>query len=209
MKIKEIIGGAYKDGNCYFELCYVNGRKINKASRKYPSYPGNFVAEAREMCDKLEAYINNKEVNGYPFYDGDTEINYIGLNKSYAECISIEIKDSSEKIRNGNYLLIADIWYDTAECGYVNYFCFESLEETVQKGLTIIKDKFQDELDELPSNEDILECLRKSRIYSEEHHGLCVSMKIYEVVSLPKNSTIIEERRPLVSIANVLKNHPI
>ena len=57
MKIKHLIGGSLYDGNCFFELCYINGRKINKASRQHTRDYGNFLAEAEELYKKLKKTI--------------------------------------------------------------------------------------------------------------------------------------------------------
>lgn len=209
MKIKHLIGGSLYDGNCFFELCCINGRKINKASRQHTRAYGNFLAEAEELYKKLKNYINNKDVNYYPYYENDAEIKYMGFNDGYSECISI-IPNGSDVIRDGQYLLIKDLWSDTAECGYKDYYCYDSIEVARQKGLAIIKDVFHDYLEKLPSDNELLRCLRKYDACSEEHYGCCIGVKIFKVVSLPKKSTKSDDIwRPTISLINAFKNRPL
>ena len=122
--MKVIIGGGLFNGIGYFELTTKNGNKANVLSRL------NTARENLVSCTKLEEeyterlykYLLNKDVNSYPFYDGDSEIKIIGINKYQPKCCYFTLEELKvSKVSDGGYIVYANKYSKTADAGYYKY----------------------------------------------------------------------------------------
>lgn len=179
--------------NEIFELTTRNGGKVNVLVEKH--YGGYADKSESWYVDQIKNQIENEYVNVYPFVSGLRNIKIIGFSIDQDECVAFDEADynylqRSKVIRDGGYVVLFDMYYNTSDIRQVDYLYYDFLFYDAYHGIiTFLNKKYGDGLriKEGISDENIRNSLVRNGKFSAYIGIDSVDVTIFKISLVPKS----------------------